>query len=79
MPEADQWQEAGLCPSTDPLRFVWADENESSDVEEDKDEVVDALKPEDNEQQSAGKTQAYEYVEDNVSRLVAELFLYHYC
>ena len=72
LPSAGDWKEADLCPSTDPLRFVWAEEDGSyHEVHTTKDEVLDAL--EKNDQEESTKTTTSEYNEDNVTRWVLEI------
>jgi len=67
LPDADNWKQADLCPSTDPLRFVWSEEDGSYHEDHTaKDEVLDAL--EKNEHEESTKTTTSEYDEDNVTR-----------
>ena len=66
---ADQWKDSDLCPSTDPLRFVWTEEDGSyHDDHAETDEVLESLERNELEQDETTKSSTSEYSDDNVTR-----------
>ncbi|CAK8684094.1 unnamed protein product [Clavelina lepadiformis] len=73
LPSAGDWKTAGLCPSTDPLRFAWTDqEKNNSQSEKDHSELISILEEghqntEENEQEKSSPSAG---LDDNVTRLL---------